>query len=63
MSTFLKGLSDQSDIAMIRVILQDKFKNNIKSELSAVSAKWDVENTPKPTRLTVSLPQDGFGLG
>ena len=32
------------------------------SELSAVGAKWDVENTPKPTRLTVSLPQDGFGL-
>ena len=62
MSTFLKGLSDQSDIAMIRVIQQTTFKNNIQSELSAVGAKRDVENTPKPTRQTVSLPQDGFGL-
>ena len=40
--------------------------NTIQSKLSAEGAKWDVENTLKCTRLTVSLPHDpargGFGL-
>ena len=32
--------------------------STFQSALSAVGGKWDVENTPKCTRLTLSLPHD-----